>query len=581
MNITETDRGFEISLQYDVAKINAIKSIPGAYYKGADKKWIVGSYRKGDIYRLAKQFGVPVGFSAISEDNEFANLPEMKGDMPALPQLDVPLNLLREPYPYQLGGIAACRQFKRNIIGDQQGLGKTWQAIGAIASHGYEGNRLTLGPGLIICPSSLKMNWAKEWLALTGIKSMILKDSVVRTWPQFQKMGMIDVFIVNYESLKKYFVNPNWTKPKNEVLRLKHIEFLETINIFKWIIIDESHRVKDPAAMQSKLVMGICKGKEYIYECTGTPVVNNPMDLVSQLLIIDRLSDVVSHLPFPKDKKTGKLIDASGMKRFKDRYCAGKKKSSNLEELNYRLATTCFFRREKHEVLKDLPPKTRQIIQCEITNRDEYRFAENNFKKYLEQVKGCTDIEVRRKLRGQVLVQMGILKQISAKGKINAVKEYIEEILGNGEKFGLFFNLKEVLKSLKEYFPDALVINGEVSLENRNRAVERFQALPEENLIFLQERAGGVGLTLTAASTMGFIEFPWTYAACEQGEDRFHRIGTQDNVQCLYFLGIETIDEYCYELIQRKKNMAQDITGSTEDIQEEIINELLNLFNQK
>ena len=97
------------------------------------------------------------------------------------------------------------------------------------------------------------------------------------------------MFITNYESLKKYFVakinkSDRWT--------LKDVVFRDTIKMFKSVIIDESHKVKSTAVQQSKFCKGIAHGKEYIILLTGTPVVNKPKDLVSQLGIMDRMMDL-------------------------------------------------------------------------------------------------------------------------------------------------------------------------------------------------------------------------------------------------------------------------------------------------
>lgn len=578
MEIVEMSNGFQISIpQYDHAKVTAIKNIKGAWYKGSTKIWTVPKHRQQEVFNLAKRFGLNNVVSALGVSSV---MPEQTGDIPDMPELDVELQLKLQPFPYQAKGIAYNRLHKRTIIGDQPGLGKTLQLIGTICSYGYSGNKLALGPGLIICPSTLKLNWQQEWLKVAGIRSMILSDKVKKSWTNFHKVGMVDVFICNYESLKKYFVQDGWKKPKDGTFRLNTIPFIETVDLFKWVAIDESHKCKDGTTQQSKFVMGITKGKEYIYELTGTPLINKPKDLIAQLAIIGRLHEIVAHIPQPVDKKTLKPGDVSGYKRFITRYCDGGNGESNLKELNYRLQTSCFYRREKHEVLKDLPAKTRQVVLCDIDNRAEYEHAEKQFVDYLKQVKGCDDMQVKKKLAGEVMVKMGILKQISAKGKIKAVKDYIDEITESGEKFGLFFHLREIVHELKDIYPDALTIYGENNMEERNAAVVAFQNDQRRKLILLNDQCAGVGLTLTAASRMGFIEFPWTYALCEQAEDRFHRIGQQDNVQCAYFLGVKTIDEYCYEIIQKKKDISKIVTGSTEDIGEEVVDQLLTLFSK-
>lgn len=567
MTITETSRGFEIQFPFDLRIKDAIKRINGSYFRGADKTWVVPKHQNREIDQLRARFGVMDPNLAAIE------MPEQANQAPELPDLDIQLDIPRTLFPFQEKGVAYCRSKRKVIIGDQPGLGKTSQAIAAVHS-------LKAFPCLIICPATLKLNWQKEWMEVAGRRSMILQDSVKNTWHQYYKTGMVDVFITNYESLKKFFVEQGWSKPKDGPFRMNQIPFKETINLFKTIVVDESHKIKDGTTQQTKFVMGICKGKENVFLLTGTPVVNKPKDLIAQLHAIDRLKEVVEHIPQPVDRH-GKLSDASGYNRFINRYCGGGQGATNLKELNSRLTMNCFYRREKSEVLKDLPAKMRQVVLCEIANRTEYLKAETQFVDYLKSVKGCTDAEVRKKLRGEVMVKMGILKQISARGKMNEVKEYVDEIVESGEKIILFCHLKEIAHQLRQFYPGCVSITGDDSTEVRQQSVTRFQNDPKVQVIICSIKAAGVGITLTASSRVAFIEFPWTFADCEQCEDRAHRIGQKDSVQCSYFLGENTIDRYCYELIQKKKSMMQEVTGASDDVQEEIVDQLLNLFNQR
>jgi SWI/SNF-related matrix-associated actin-dependent regulator of chromatin subfamily A-like protein 1 len=575
MTIKETKFGYEANFEYDYFKVKEIKAIPGSYWRSRDKTWIIPKFQEHRVKQLLVKYKI----GELDPETAAVLAPESTGLIPELPDLSSEYKeqlekLPRKPFPFQEKGIAYNLLNKRTIIGDQPGLGKTLQAILTVTlAQSF--------PCLVICPSTLKLNWQKEWMEVAGKKAMLLTDRVKKTWHQYYNVGMIDIFIVNYESLKKYFV-AGINKPEGAALRLNNIIFNDTIQLFKSVIIDESHKCKDGSTQQSKFCMGIARGKEYILELTGTPVVNKPKDLIAQLHILGRLGEVVSHIPANPKKKDG------GYTRFINRYCGGGNDATNLQELNFRLSITCFYRREKTEVLKDLPPKMRQVVLCEISNRTEYTKAETQFVEYLKEVKGCTDAEIRKKLRGQFMVQMGILKQISARGKMNEVKDYVDEIIESGEKIILFCHHKVIVngaanvKGLKELYPHAVSITGDDDMEARNNAVKKFQNDPKTNVIICSIKAAGVGLTLTASSRVAFIEFPWTFADCEQCEDRAHRIGQLDSVQCAYFLGENTIDRYCYyDIIQKKKGIARTITGASDDVQEEIIDELLNLFNQK
>ncbi|MEO8824105.1 MAG: DEAD/DEAH box helicase [Ginsengibacter sp.] len=599
MQIVETIKDYEISFPYDERMVHAVKSISGAWYQGNKRTWHIPRHRQREIENLKRVFKV----TASREENDMLLMPEQIGEIAPLPDLDVELPmLLKKPFTYQENGIAYIRQQKKVIIGDQMGLGKSLEAIAALCSFGVnkENNYLTAGPGLVICPSSLKLNWQSEWKDVAGKRAVILDNKIKRSWEQYYKVGMSDVFIVNYESLKKYFVEPGWKKPTGTKFRVNNIPFLDCINIFKWVIVDESHKIKDSKTIQSKLVMGLARGKEIIMELSGTPLLNLTEDLIAQLHVIDRLRDIVSHIPQPLDKYN-KPSDFGGYQRFMGRYCSGPNRCSNLKELNYRLNKYCYFRREKSEVLKDLPDKIRQVIRCEITNRPEYDTAIEEFKIFLKETKDSEDPAIKKRRAALAMIKIGHLKSISisAKGKLEAAREYIEDITGGGQKIVVFIHLKEISRALKEMFPEAVTITGDDSMEQRNQATYEFQKckqcgvrleghqnqnhahIPSNTKIIICSSAGGEGLTLTAASNVLMVEFPWTYGKCEQYEDRCHRISQYDSVTAAYLLGYKTVDEYCYyDIVMKKKEISNEVTGASDDVAEEMIDHLINLFNK-
>ena len=205
-----------------------------------------------------------------------------------------------EPYDYQREGIVYGLEHRRLIIGDEPGLGKTLQSIGIVdTANAY--------PCLVICPSSLKINWQREFEKFTDKSAVVLDNAVRTTWNYLLSMGVHQVAVVNYESLRKYFV---WDiKAESKLFRLKDVVFCPQIQMFKSIIIDESHRVKDPSAQQTIFTKGLSVGKEWIILLSGTPVVNRPEDLIAQLSIMNRLNDfggrgkfIADYCTDPKDK---------------------------------------------------------------------------------------------------------------------------------------------------------------------------------------------------------------------------------------------------------------------------------------
>lgn len=572
--ITETPNTFRLSFAYNKEMVTLIKRVPSSpkwdaqekewivkkesvcYPPDRDARWYVEAFAQ---WAVAKRF--VAGISRHSENNDVVY------EIPPMKEFSGEHYMLLNPYQYQLEGVRYALDHKRCIFGDQPGLGKTLQAICSVVKAHKEAKAYGESfPILVICPAALKVNWQREFKKFAGLNSIILDDKNRDNWHRFYELRnghgdpLSSVFITNYESLKKFFVSG---VKDHQRMTLRSIVFDERIKMFNSVIIDESHKCKSSKTQQSKFVEGICKGKRWVFALTGTPVVNNNTDLVQQLKIL------------------GRLDDFGGYKHFVDRYCDGPKQSSNLRELNYKLWMCCFFRREKSKVLTQLPDKMRQYITCDITNRKEYDDAENDVIKYLRQYKNASDEKVARAMRGAVMVKMGILKQIAARGKIKAVSEFVHDVIDGGEKLIMFAYLKDVVEALKAEFPDAVTVTGSDDIKAKQNAVDSFQNDPECKLIILNYKSGGTGLTLTAASRVGFIEFPWTYSDCEQAEDRAHRNGQKNAVNCYYFLGDNTIDRYMYNVIKTKKDIANEVTGTTTQIEEDMVNITMNLFRDR
>lgn len=549
MLISRTDKAFHIMFRYNPRLVLAVKNLPRRAFDPVNKCWIVPVSEHQAVEVFAKKYG----FRFTGTDQRA----ELIGEIPPLPELDIKLPLAMDLYHYQEQGVAYCLEHPHTIIGDKPGLGKTAQAIASIIA-------LKAFPCLIITPATLKINWQREVKKWGGshMNALIIDDRNRRTYPLFYEAGLAQFFIVNYESLKKYFVE-GFTNKDEQRLMLSHIKFKPVINLFKSVIIDESHRCKNGSAQQTKFCMGICKEKSATLLLTGTPVVNRPKDLIPQLHIM------------------GMLPKFGGYKHFVNRYCSGSNEASNLRELNYLLNMHCFYQRAKEDVLKDLPAKTRQTILCDISNRKEYTDAERNLINYLREYRNATAEQQRKAMRGEVIVRINVLRQICARGKVKEVKEFIDDLIESGEKLILFMNLIELGDAFKQLYPNAVVIRGGMSAEDKQRSVDLFQHDHVCKLAICNIKAAGVGLTLTASSRVAFVEFPWTFADCEQCEDRAHRIGQKNNVSCYYFLGKKTIDEDIYKIIQTKKNIAQTVTGKVDQVEENVVDAIMNIFNKK
>lgn len=262
-------------------------------------------------------------------------------------------------------------------------------------------------------------------------------------------------------------------------------------------------------------------------------------------------------------------------------------------------------RRQKSEVLQELPPKTISVIEVDLENQKEYEAAEQNVILFLGQraAKDAAflasiaghDAETQAILtrqhrasaeekaaRAEALVRIGTLKQIAAQGKLSAVNEWISNFLDSGEKLVLFAWHKKIQDAIFEAHPGAARIVGEDDSEDRQANVDRFQNDPSCRLIVCSIMAGGIGITLTAASDVLMVELPWNPSLFDQAVDRLHRIGQSGSVTCWTMLGKNSIDMDIWDLISRKRNdIDVAIDGSGAVAQESMLKELVDKLMRK
>lgn len=431
------------------------------------------------------------------------------------------------------------------FIADEPGLGKTIQALVIIeASSAY--------PALVLCPASVKWNWSREtnkWLP--GKRVIVLSGK-----GSSETLDQYDVVICNYD-----------------VVRARQDQF----NAVAWkaFIADESHYLKAPKAQRTKACQQIANRIPIRLALTGTPVMNRPKELLAQLTVLGRLEDM------------------GGFWKFVNRYCGCYRDrfglnldgATHLDELAEQLRSICFIRRTKEQVLKELPPKQRSIIDVPIDNKTEYREAEQDLLTWIgdratqeaDFLESIIDLEAdehrravaahrdsaeARAAKAEELVRIEALKQIAAKGKLAEAKAWIENFLESDQKLVVFAVHKDIQHSLTTNFPDAARILGSDKAVVRQENVDRFQNDPDCRLIVCSLQAGGVGITLTAASNVAFLEQGWTPSAMDQAEDRLHRIGQQDSVNAWYLLDMNTIDGQIWNLIEDKRSVTEQVTQS-------------------
>jgi len=428
-----------------------------------------------------------------------------------------------ELMPFQKAGLEFAEATGGNcMISDSMGLGKTIQALSYLALHPE------MRPAVIVCPASLKLNWQREaemWLE-TDDKIEVINGGKVHETDA-------DIIVINYDILKKWL--PELRRREPQVL-----------------IADESHAAKNSKSQRSKALKELAASVPHKILLTGTPVLNRPAELWHQLQIIDPFT-----YPDRRFFQWHKQYANAKQLHFGRKTVWDFSGASNLEGLAASLKTI-MIRRTKEQVLSELPAKRRSTVLIPIDNRKEYDKADNEFLAWMAEQKGAEAAE--RAANVEQLAKIEYLRQIAVRGKMKQALAWIENFLESGEKLVVFATHRETIDTLMSEFSDCAVkIDGSVSSEKRQEAVDKFQNDPNVRLFIGNIQAAGVGITLTAASNVVFLELSWTPALLEQAEDRCHRIGQKNAVNIYYILGANTIDQSIGAMLIDKKKVINDI----------------------
>jgi SWI/SNF-related matrix-associated actin-dependent regulator 1 of chromatin subfamily A len=426
----------------------------------------------------------------------------------------VPEALDAKMFDFQRQGVMyALRRGGRALIGDEMGLGKTVQACALLSCYRDE------WPALILVPTSLREAWRnalQSWLEV--------EDSDIACVGAASEAWKLD-------EGKKFNVVPYSLVVKlKEKLREKR---------YRIIVADESHFLKDRRAQRTQAVIPLMKeGAKRVICLTGTPALSRPIELFTQLealvpRVFCRLSDY------------GRRYCANGGPFGMFTGC------THADELHVMISKLCMVRRLKKDVLKDLPPKQRSqvYLTVEKSSMGEVYAVKSKLDK-LRQTPGAGDELEEKRLLNELFLA-------SAKAKKKAVCEYLETLLdGSDSKFIFFAHHGVLLDAVSEFMRKKKVkcirIDGSTPASARGDLVNSFQRSDDVRAAILSIKAAGMGLTLTAASTVIFGEMVWTPGDLIQAEDRAHRIGQLSSVLVQYLHVKDTIDEIIWMTIRKK-----------------------------
>ncbi len=449
------------------------------------------------------------------------------------PALEIEDRLGGELRPFQRAGTRYALTQRRTFLADEQGLGKTVQALAALEAD-------DAFPAVVICPAGLKLNWRREIERWLPHRSLVVVSGTSGTAPA------ADIVVLNYEIVHAHRVRLALRQPRA-------------------LVLDESHYVKNPRAKRTQAVRRLAdalSADALKLALTGTPVMNHPEELISQLRIIGRLGEFGSGARFAR--------------RFRG---AGAE-----ARIHWHLRRSCFVRRLKSEVLPQLPAKRQVIVPVALENEREYRVAEQDVIAWLkEQPLDLSELDrkVAAALRAERLAQLNTLKRLAAIGKTGPALAWINDFLQSDEPLVVFAGHREVQDLLVQRFPDALHLLGCDSITAREAAVKRFQEPDGPQLIVCSTRVAAQGITLTRASNVAFLDLEWTPAMHDQAEDRCHRIGQEDAVTAWYLLAANTIDETMIQLIERKRGLVGAVTDGREDESEALMQSVVRELREQ
>jgi SWI/SNF-related matrix-associated actin-dependent regulator 1 of chromatin subfamily A len=435
------------------------------------------------------------------------------------------IKLRTKPRPFQKEGVRAIYDFKgRAILGDEQGLGKTLQAliwISKIPKH---------RPVIIVCPSTAKYGWQTE--AHTHFRGMDIHVLEGRRPKRVNRLPG-DICVLNYDILSSWL--PAILKADPQV-----------------IIFDEFHYLQSPTSARTIAAGKAAFGAASVVGLSGTPITNELIGLWAPLAIIR--PDL-----FPSMYRFGwrytKPRKFRGWWKFK-----GARRKKELRRI---LLEECLIRRLKKDVAKELPPKTHKIVPLRIFGKAlrEYRQCANK-KTFLNWLRiKYDDGRANRAKRSLAVARVGYLMRLMAELKMDLMAKWIEEwtLANPGKKLVCMTMHTKVINFLHKKFPNSVVINGKVRGIKREEAKRKFQNNTRVTYLFGNWKAAGVALTLTAAHHLVALDLPWTEGDLLQGQDRVHRIGQTKKVIIYYLMLMDTFEEKVFQILKDKTKVFSEI----------------------
>ncbi|KAG0615425.1 hypothetical protein M758_5G040200 [Ceratodon purpureus] len=535
--------------EYHAKIVAAVRTVPRAEWNPKERLWLFPVSSLPEAEKILSQISdldvtveglEPLVRRAVEAT---ASAPNLQGKYDVIPG-----HLESKLMQFQRDGVRfALQRGCRVLIADEMGLGKTLQAI-AVASCLEED-----WPVLIVVPSSLRLQWAmslQQWLDVRPADITVVMPQCAGS----NKEGFNIVHSAGRGPVKLdglfNIVSYDLVSKLNDAISEAE---------FKIIIADEAHYLKNAQAKRTNACVPLLQKAKYAVLLTGTPALSRPIELFKQLEALQPTAYKSIH-------------------EYGNRFCLGGhfgmyQGSSNLQELHALVKSTVMIRRLKKDVLSELPQKRRQQVFVSLEDKG-IRLMKSLFcelEGIKNSIKNCKEDDFEKMKYSEKQLLNKIYTE-SAAVKLPAVQEYLTTMIDAECKFLVFAHHQSMLDGIEQLFMKKKVghirIDGGTPQSARQALVTRFQENDNVSAAVLGIRAAGVGLTLTAASTVIFAEMSWTPGDLVQAEDRAHRIGQANSVNVYYLHAHDTIDDIIWDTVQNKlENLGQVLDGQENTLQ--------------
>ena len=500
-------------------------------------------------------------FIKATKDDKYKDLVENIDIKEINAEMQMPKNLNANLREYQKIGVKWLETLDYyglgGILADDMGLGKTVQILAVICQ--YLESEKNAKPTLIVCPSSLCLNWQNEAEKFTkNVSSIVIHGSLEERQKQIKSIPKFNIVITSYELLKR------------DIEEYKKYDYE-----FRYLIADEAQYIKNNNTQNAKALKYVTAKTRFAL--TGTPIEN-------------ALSELWSIFDFIMP---GYLFNYRKFKELYETPIVKENDAQAMEKLK-QLIEPFVLRRIKKEVLKELPDKTITVLTSQMVDEQQ-----DIYLSYLAQAKKDAFAEIKEngieKSQIKILALLTRLRQICChpslfienykgeSGKLNQCIEIVKDAIQSGHKILLFSGyatMFEIIeKELKKENIEYLKLTGQTKVSDRIDLVNEFNNNPDKKLFLISLKAGGTGLNLIGADMVIHYDPWWNLSAENQATDRTYRIGQKKNVQVYKLITKNSIEEKIYELQKRKETLIDSMLSVNQTFISKLSKEdIMNLF---